>query len=636
LISVVCALAIGLLPRPTVRSASDLPSLREAFLRGDLVTVERGKEILRAGGEDVRKGSIALLDDLSRLVRCLPLGPIPHDEVEPYLSARQLVRLERVRLEQLIKDGMHKDSALVELLAEPSMFQAAAADQSDQLVRWPVEDERWPEEVIEGRVWSGVCPSAPGLKKETDKKTHAQNAKWREKTANEMLTRAVDRLEALQPDAAAKIALAYLEQWLGIAEPSFEDAWYDKLAAGLRRARTSERAAGMIILARFAEMQGLRDRATDLYRELLEIEGKDTAALTAEEDSRVRTRLVGLLEPNWNEALEVARKARSPRAADEAVLSNAIARALYSLEQWDELRTFGRAWLRRAHKDEPHEVMTGDLLVRLATQLDPSDAMSWMQEVGPDDPKSAMVRLDQLGKLAIESGNLPLAVRVYDRLRIESAGSREKTGPSAALDEARWISERARIAFIEEDAASFAGFIDEILRLSDRESDRPLARIAPHREVARLCQDLLGRLTNETPSKPERRKFAALLLEAAVRLSSAPGRMQAVLTEYVSPLRVLAGPYAVGRDGRAPAAARKSDKPSPAAARKGERKVHQLGEVIVPRLPPRLEAVDVPTSLPKSRSLLVFEAPSGEWRVGAPWAELARDRKRPAKKREEE
>jgi hypothetical protein len=603
---------------------TDLDELRGGFLRGDLVAVERGRALLEDSGAGVATGPIALLEDLSRLVRCLPLGPVPEREQPPYRGARMLVRLERIRLEALMRDGIYDETALVDLLGEPPLFRAKALDRTDVLVRWPVEQERWPGEVIEPRIEPARCASKAGASKESDPKVHAAARRTRARAVRETLAALVGELDRLPADTRGKVATAYLD--LASAAPSFElpAEWDRALIAALEKSDPPWKSAGLVLLAGLREKTGDERGAVALYREILE-----RAAPTAAEDSRVRARLVGLEEPNWGSVLEIARAVRAARSSDAPVLAHAEARALYALGRWTELETFGRAWLRRAHQDDEIDLRTRDLLVRLALQLEPAEAMAWIEEISPGDPKGRIERLDGLGKLAIETNNLDLATRVYDRLRTETAADAKKRGPAASSELAHWIAERALIEFSLEDPEAFAELIDEILAFAKQEGDRPLSRFAPHREVARLCQDLIGRLANEVREKPERRKFAALLLEAAVQLADKPSRWQAMLERYAESLRGLAGPYAAGRDGRAPSSARRASKDGEAARKRREkqRRVRELGEVIVPRLPPRLIPEDVRSEVPTVASFLTWEDAAGVWRSGAPWADLAAQRR---------
>jgi hypothetical protein len=607
---------------------TDVADLRARFLAGDLVTLARGRALLQDRGQDVRVGPIALLDDLSRLVRCLPIGPLPDDESPIYRSARMLVRLERVRLESLAKDGAYPESSLADLLVEPPLYPTKVAVDPDLVVRWPLEQERWPGEIIDAQIVASRCPTKAGALKESDPKAHARGRRTRARAIRELLSSLVGELDRLPPETKGEVATAYLD--LATAAEGFElpDQWDRALLVALEKSTPPWKSAGLIMLARLRELDEDDQGARVLYREVLE-----RADPTEEEDSRVRTRLAGLTEPRWAEVLDIAHGVKKVRPVDAPALANAEARALYALGRFTELQTFGRAWLRRAHKEDVVDRSTRELLVRLALELEPPEAIAWIEEIGPDDPRNRSERLDELGKLAIEANDLDLAIHIYDKLRTE-AGVEEKRTPTAAAEAAHWIAERAIIEFALEDAEAFAGFIDEILLLAQREGERPLARIAPLREIARLCQELIGRITNEVESKPERRKFAALLLEAASALSQKPSRYQPMLEQYTESLKALAGSYAVGRDGRAPLPRRKPSLDAATRKRKRaqKRRVKELGEVVVPRLPPRLETEDVTTAVPSVESFLVYESAGGTWRTGPPWAALVDARKKAKQK----
>jgi hypothetical protein len=606
------ALAIGQVD--AVRTPLSIEELRDSFLRGDLVTLERGRAILRDRGVDVELGSLGLLDDLARLVRCLPLGPVPAAETDQLLAARLVARVERIRLERVLKDSAYSESPLLELFMHPPLYQLEAPGQTLELVRWPIEEERWPGEVIEGIPEKGVCPVRAGALRETDGKIHAANAKIRAAAERAATTAVLPLLPDLPDPAAGKIALAYLRDAVDAESFVFPIEWADRLEAGLRRGEPRVRSAGLVMLARAREINADVAGALDLYRQLALDE-----TTTTEEDSRVRVRLAALEEPDWDRVLEVVRGVRKARDVDERVLSYAQARALYAKHEFDALMTFGRVWLRKTRGGNRFDDATRDLLLRLAVELDPAQAMAWIEEIGEES--KVRDRLDELGKLSLETDNLALATAIYDRLRVLAASERKKRGPAAASEEAHWIAQRALIEFAAEDAEAFAGFMDALVALAVEQGEKPMARWAPHREVARLALDLIGRLTNEVGEKPDRRKFAALLLEAIVKLIVKPSRFQALLEERMPPLVALAGPYATGRtDPRATPAARKTSKD---ARGKKPRKVRQLGEVIVPRLPPRIEAPDLTTEVPVLDTFLVYEDVTGTMVAGAPWMELA-------------
>lgn len=603
--------------RDAVEAHVELSDLRESFLAGDLVTLYRGLTILRERGIETRIGSYGLLRDLARLVRCLPLGPLPEAETGPLRAARLAARLERVRLNRLVKDGLYAATPLGELLPEPKLYQWTAADQHQELVRWPIEEERWPGEVVEGLPEIGKCPARPGALREGDPKSHDLNMKFRAAAERAAKTALLPILPDLPDHAAAKVALGYLVDALEAEDFRFPLEWADRLEAGLERGETSIRSAGLVMMARAREDNGDRARAVELYRALAA-----DPTTNGDEDSRVRVRLAALEEPDWPRVLDAVRGVRNPRDLDEKALSYAEARALYAIHDFDALMTFGRVWLRKPRGGNEFDEAARDLLLRLAVELDPSQAMAWVEEIGED--AKLRDRLDELGRLSIESDNLKLATAIYDRLRLLAASERKKRGPAAAAEEAHWIAQRAMVEFVAEDAEAFAGFIDALIALATEQGDKPMARFAPHREIARLAQDLVGRLTNEVDAKPDRRKFAALLLEASVKLTEKQSRFQNVLEERIPPLRVLAGAYAAGRDRSvATPAARKTAK----GARGKEKKIRQLGEVIVPRLPPLIEAPDFKTEVPLIDTYLVYEESHGALKAGAPWMELANLRK---------
>jgi hypothetical protein len=597
------ALLIALMAaRPS--APTDLPSLRRSFLDGDLVALDRGRVILRDRGELSDLGPLGLLGDLSRLVRCLPLGPISSEESDRYRAARMLVRLERIRLEQLARDSMHRGTSLEALLLRPSLYRTEVQE-DPRFVRWPVEKEVWPGEVADVSPAQPACAKVPGERKEKGD-AHEKNRKLRAQADREAITALLKEVEHLPGEAAGRIALAYLDAADAAGERFvLETVWLALLERAVDRALPPERTAARLKLARSFEKNGELARAKEHYGKLVVDPSR-----TPEEDSRARVRWVALLEPEWEGVLAAVTGAK-PRPLDRAALANAEARALFALGRREELMTFGRRWLRDQQPDDKLDRQTADLLLRLGLQLRAPEAMAWIEEITPADEKSQRNALATLADLAVAEKQHELAVAIYDRLRLEAAAARERLGPRAAKLQARWLRARAAVEYERRDVAAFAGFVDDILALASLEEDRPLARYAPHREVAQLCQDLMGRLTNDASTDPERRKFAALLLEAVTGLRKKPGQYRQQLARYVRPLTAIAGEYANGRTARQPK----------------ERRVRQLGEIVIPRLPPRLDPPDHATPLPAIDSFLVYEAEDGTWRAGAPWAELLAKRR---------
>jgi hypothetical protein len=376
----------------------------------------------------------------------------------------------------------------------------------------------------------------------------------------------------------------------------------------------------LIAIARRVELDGDAAKARALYEELLSFAERSDG-----EDSRARARLATLIENqpgpvDWRAVRTIVEQARSPRTEDWAALTNSEARALYGLQDFDGLRTLGRVFLREL-KERPNAEpalvdATLDLLVRLAVKLDPADAMAWMAELGPARDLSS--RLDRLAKISSESGRLDLAVAIYDRLRVDAAADRSRRGPSAAVDLARFTADRALLEYDRNDPEAFGSLVDHLVGLSRDEASHPLARAAPDRELVRICQDLLGRLAEAVPRDPDRRKFAGVLLDGIRTVAGTdadhPPRWREALLRYKDPLALLAGPYAVGRELAVKAAKRGA----------APRKIRNLGEVVVPRLPPRIDPIDVPTPVPEVPSFLVYRTRNGDWTVGAPWMMLGK------------
>jgi hypothetical protein len=576
-------------------AAPTVEELRDRFLDRNLVALieARGRD------EDARfdLGRAGLLDDLTRLVRCRTIGPIPVEEDPELTAIRTLVRLERVRLEQLARDGLHTATSLAKLL-DPSTYPTDATLPSTVVV-WPVEAERWPNERRLERPRPSICPKRAGQRRERGADADARRAR-RAEAVTALLAEAVDLGAALPEEMRGRVALAYL----GDATAPIPLERLPRLEAAVSVAAPPERTAARILLGKELE------RAVEISR----AKAQHAAVLadptrTPAEDSRARVRLAFLEEASEESdpvAILALVRAGVPRpGADALALAAAEARALLALGRAEELLSFGRRWLQDPRADTPVEIQVEHILFSAALMLEPPQAMAWIQEISNArrDPRGLSRDLARLAELAASEKRHDLAVAVYDRLRIEAKRDRARLGPRAAQIEARWLRERAAVEYERRDVPAFAGFVDEMLALAREEKDRPLARLAPHRAVARLCQDLVPRLTQDVAADEARRPFAALLLQAVAELGAGEGRAARILASHRGPLEALSGSIAGARIDRARPA----------------RKVRQLGEVVVPRLPPPIEPVDVPTPIPAADSFLVFEDRDGRWRCGAPW-----------------
>jgi hypothetical protein len=578
----------------------DLPTLRQRLREGDLVSIERARAALNERGESIDRGSLGLLDDLSRLMRCLPLGPIPSGERAPFRAARLLARFERVRIERRLREGIYQGTALDALLEDEVRHRAET--RSDLFVRWPVESERWPGEVPDPRLMPPRCTAGAGPAIEGW--TPEALAAARTRAEREFLEQVAQMLDDL-PSASRSVVAFELLSRRKADEPALDSHRASLLRAAIEAGEPPVRSAGLMLLARDLQEHGDEIGAIAAYRSLL----NDSAA-TNDEDSRARVHLSQILEPDWPSVLEVVNGARSARPNDRAPLAYAEARALYSLGDLDGLERFGRVWLRSrpAQDSIGFAAATEQILLELALHRSPADALRWISEL----PGDRSVQLDRVGKLAVDTGRTELASAIYDRLRIDAASDLGRRGPAAAADLAHWTAERALVEYETKDAAAFAGLIDDLVRLANDERDRPLARTAPHRQIARLCQTLLGRITNDAAASEEPRKYAAALLEAITALTKEPSRWRTILEDHREPLRILAGSYTAERSVK------------PGGAKPKRPPIKSLGEVVIPRLPPRLTPKDEPTPLPQISSFVVHEREDGTLLAGPPWVSAER------------
>lgn len=615
-VTLVAASPVGGVSTPT-----DDVTVVERFLDGDLVTLRRATVLRAAAGERVDVGLLALLNDYARLVRCRPIDPLPADEREPYRTVRKLVRLERVRLERLVRDRAHRGSTLVHLLGPERLYQLAEAEDR-RVIRWPIEAETWPGEILAPTSAEPDCPSIAGGKKERPEAVHREHRRLRINAERSGVADLLDHFDQLPDRTASRVALTYLADAEGVAGFAINARWRRVLEATVARSPDDVRPAARLLLAKIAERSNDGAEVERLYRALLA-----DPARSAAQDSRARVRLVKRLEPQWTAILDVIRGAEKIRPEDEPVLINAEARALYSLGETEQLMTLGRRLVQREDlwrgasdgQLGPFILQTNELLTLLALDLSPSRAIAWLDEIAIAGDEARSERLEQLAERARERRDFDLAVALYDRRRAEVLEGLTRRGPRAAAKDAELIGRRAYIEYDREDVEAFAGFVDALVALATTEQGRPIARYAPHKAIARLTQDLLGRLTDDVKDDPEREKFAAVLLDAGTKLTVQPSRYRRVLERFQPDLIRLAGKWAEGRVAKPDAKKTKRKKAKP---------VKQLGQVVVQRLPPSLEAPDHATPVPAVATFLMYPTPEGAWREGAPWMSLVPKKKK--------
>lgn len=594
---------------PLSPGPEDPVQVQARLLEGDVVTLERVLAARAARGEPVDVGPWAFLRDLSQLMRCRPLGPVPPHESPRLTAAREALRLERVRLQRRLRDGVHASGAFDALLGRP--WVRDGVPEQPELVRWPAEAERWPGEIPDPRPPPSRCPSRLDGARDRGRGATARAAA-RARAERAQLAKLVPHLTALPDATASRLAFAYLAD-AERAGPEFRPslAWLGRLEVALRRDRGPHRVAGQLALAKvLARSDG--DEARRVLGAVLE-----DPARTPAQDSRARLLLVAELEPDWPRVIALVRGAQAPRASDRPALDNALARALYATGDRDGLMRFGRRFVQRA-RGGPFDAQTQDLLLMLGFELPVPEALAWVDEILPAAPRQREARLASLGRWALARGALDLAAALFDRLRLEAAAEIPTRGPKARAALARWLGLRAEVAYERGDPEAFGGLLEALVGSAAASRGQPLARHAPHRAVAALGQTLTGRLV-ERAGAPEQARFAGHLLEAvSALLAQEPGRWKKPLLALAPVLTELAGPYAAGRQ--------------PAAkAKRGGRPVRQLGEVVVPRLPPRLEPEDTPTAQPPIDDLGVHLAPGGRLAAGLPFAGPPTRRRGPAR-----
>jgi len=572
---VVAALALLLL----AATPADDARARAAVSVGNWADLARLEVSLSARGETAHGGLIGLALDVSKVARCLPLPPLPTGDAPEIRDARWLLRLESLRILRHRTEGAYPDDLEIRtVIARGPAWSTPSTRGAPGWVAWPISTEVWPDEVLEPAVAPSRCAPAEARPDVVSRSSDEGQ-------------RAVDLIahgEGVPLALRAPLVLLALTRGGPLSASATVAAWLDGTS-------TEVASAARVRLARRAEAIGQNDRAIALYREVM-FEGSD------EEAGWARARLARLLEAP-REILEIARGARNPRPLDRASLVLAEARALYALGDLDGLERFGRATLpqldlaRAPPAIRPYHAAVIDLLALLALARDPDRAIAWTESLGSPSERDAL--LTALAERALDSQRFDLAAAVYDDLRRTATRERIRGGAPVATRLARWIAGRARVEQARGDPAAFAAFVDELRAQALAEADRPLARTAPHRELAALAQALLGPLTN-AKAQPLTPQFAATLVGAIDALLVTPTRWSPILSGYRGPLAELAGV---------------ESKSAPSG--KPIKPIRSVGVIALPRLLPSLPAPDEEPPLPAVGSFWVYPAERGI-KVGLP------------------
>ncbi|MFO0725038.1 MAG: hypothetical protein U1E65_14760 [Myxococcota bacterium] len=556
------ALAVLVAATPAISA-----ELEQALIEGNFAVIEDRLALLEARGARVDLGALGLVFDLTRLGRCAVLGPIPADEQGDYRSLRQLVRLERVRLERRLRGEAHAGTWL-DGLVDGSHAPRDPPRRVEDRIRWPAETEHWPEEALEVRSEASHCAEAPSP-------SRPQDPKLRRQAEEAMLGDLTATSSGLPPAAEARLALAHLVSGATLSVS------LERLLEILRTAEPERRPGGLLALAARAEASGAAAVAIAAYRAVIA-----DAGAAPEEDSRARARLVGLLEPAYDEVLAVVRGARAARAVDAPELDYAEARALQGLGDSDALARFGRRFVRSLGRPDPAglDQATLDLLYGYAVSLSPPEALGYAGELGP--ASEANLRAERLAAKARAEGAFDLAARIYDRLSAELG---PRSTARAQAERARLLALRAEVELERQDQPRFAAAVGALW------NNPGFDKRAAARALADLCTRVSARLADLGPAKEGP---IEALLQAIEALGLVEGRYGALLETHRSNLLALQGQ-------------------KPLSAKRPPVKV--VGEVVVPRLGTRLRSPDVPTPAPSIPGFLVYEAPGGARVLGWPW-----------------
>lgn len=580
------ALALSAAPLP---APAALDELRATLIAGDLRRVDRLTAAAMEEGQAVDRGAAGLVYDLRRLAHCQWLGLIPSDEAPAYVGPRLLVRLERIRLERRRHSEAHAGT-WVEGLVTKARAPHAPASAEVLEIAWPVEAERWPLETPDPEPLEDACPippaaSAPGA------------AGLRRRAEEETVALLLAVRPPLPAEVWGRLAFAHLTTTATVTIP------VHVLREALEGAEPGLRSAGLLALAAYAEGHEKAAQAPGLYRAVL----ADPQA-TPEERSRATARLVGLIEPEFTEILELIRRLAAVRADDAPELDYAEARALFAGDDAEGLARFGRRFVRSLGRPAAPELdqATVDLLYRFALRLPAPEAMAYVEELGP--PREQSARLEHLALIARSEGSFELGVRIYDRLRI-MVDPKNSRGPRAALERARLLALRAELELERGDLQAFGSFVSELVEIGAPRGPGepvtpPASRSAAAHALADLAQRTTARIARAEGGKTE---LAKTLVQGIDRLGALEGRYGALLESYRSALLVMIGerpalePAKVGRPARQ------------------KEPVRVVGEVVVPRLEARLRSKDRPTPVPIVDGFLVYEQPGGRLVLGWPW-----------------
>lgn len=374
------------------------------------------------------------------VVLFLNCEPLPTLEAEASLHvSRTLLRLEVARRGRLGASAATSATLWRDVLA-PDFFRRASTFSQGQVLRWPVEEERWSTEVLEVKLRPSSCgtpvPSADELGQLTSELLQeAKDSLGPEVTGRLLYHRASRLLARGQADVAKAVAAGL--------SPSALGGELRPLARLLRAALGLEPRAEYVALASEPALAPMR----------LPIVVQAAAQLSTEGRWR---ELLALTEPysTWPGA--------STPPAEAVLLSDVLYRRALAHQGLGEHEALtgliAPVFPALAGSQEPMvEALRGVALDSLARRGLDAEALALLRDLGP--AAALPRRLASLGNLALGVGNVRLALDVSERLL------QERGAPSRA----RGFTLRAQVALASGDAAGLTRSIERLLTLRRQE-----------------------------------------------------------------------------------------------------------------------------------------------------------------------
>jgi hypothetical protein len=424
-----------------------------------------------------------LFGDVVRFLNCEPLPALK--EEEPAWAPRALLRLEVARRGRLGASAATSPTLWRDVLT-PDFFRRTSSFAQGELLRWPVEEERWSDETLEVKLSPSACTTPLPSSDELPQLTAAL-------------------LEAVEKGAGPE-TVARLRYHRGAR----------LLAAGEVDAAKEEATR----LSPEALTEALRPHAR-LLRVALELTPREEYVALALEPALEPVRVPVIAqaaahlssEGRWQELLALtAPYAQAPgptTPAPEAVLRRDLlyrrALAHHALGEREALDALlALVFPSQAASQEPVvEAMRGTALASLSRGALDARALALVKDLGV--PGTQPKRLAQLGSLALGVGNVRTALDASERLL------QEKGAPSRARGHAL----RAEVALASGDAPALTRSIERLLAQRNQGFVPPKDQEEVDRIALALVQTLVTASADLT--EPRWRPLLASQLEA-VRL----------------------------------------------------------------------------------------------------------------------